>query len=152
MSSKESNLWYNAMKHEMDSMASNQVWDLVELPNDVKVIGCRWVFNTKKDSQDNIEKHKTRIVAKGFTQREGNDYTKTFSLVSKKDSFQVIMALIAHFDYELHHMDKKTTFLNGHLKEEVYMKQLEGFSSNDSEHLVCKLNKSIYGLKQVSRQ
>ena len=67
MSSKESNLWYNAMRDEMDSMESNQVWDLVELPVGVKAIRCRWVFKTKKDSEDNIERHKTRLVAKGFT-------------------------------------------------------------------------------------
>ena len=62
------------------------------------------------------------------------------------------MALVAHFDFELHHMDLKTTFLNGDLEEEVYMKQPKGFSSSESEHLVCKLNKSINGLKQASRQ
>ena len=70
MSSKESNLWHNAMKDEMDSMAFNQVWDLVQSPSGVKAIGCRWVFKTKKDSQGNIERHKARLVAKGFTQRE----------------------------------------------------------------------------------
>ena len=67
MSYKESNLWYNAMKDEMDSMASNQVWDLVELPKGVKAIGCRLAFKTKKDSQDNIKRHKARLVVKGFT-------------------------------------------------------------------------------------
>nr|KYP46701.1 Retrovirus-related Pol polyprotein from transposon TNT 1-94 [Cajanus cajan] len=152
MNSKESNLWYNAMKEEMNSMTSNQVWDLVELPHGVKSIGCRWVFKTKKDSQGNIERHKARLVAKGFTQREGIDYSETFSPVSKKDSLRIIMALVAHFDFELHQMDVKTTFLNGNLEEEVYMKQPEGFFSSDGEHLVCKLNKSIYGLKQASRQ
>ncbi|XP_025983779.1 uncharacterized protein LOC114404924 [Glycine soja] len=89
MSSKESNLWYNAMRDEIDSMASNQVWDLVELPAGVKVIGCRWVFKTKKDSEGNIERHKTRLAGKGFTQREGINYRETFSPVSKKDSHRV---------------------------------------------------------------
>ena len=89
-------------------------------------------------------------MAKGFTQREGIDYTKTFSPVSKKDSLRVIMALRAHFDFEIHHMNVKTAFLNDGQEEEVYMKQPKGFSPSASEHLVCKLNKPIYGLKQAS--
>jgi transposase InsO family protein len=152
MSCKESELWYNAMKEEMNSMKSNGVWDLVELPNGVKAIGCKCVFKTKKDSLGNIERYKARLVAKGFTQKKGIHYTKTFSLVSKKDSLRVILALIAHFDLELQQMDVKTAILNGDLEEEVYMKQPEGFPSSDGEQLVCKLKKSIYGLKQASRQ
>ena len=152
MSCKESELWYNAMKDEMSSMRCNDVWDLVELPNGVKTIGCKWVFKTKKDSLGNIERYKARLVAKGFTQKEGIDYTETFSPVSKKDSLRIILALVAHFDLELQQMDVKTTFLNGELEEEVYMKQPEGFPSSDGEQLVCKLKKSIYGLKQASRQ
>ena len=152
MSSKESKSWYSAMKEEMNSMTSNRIWDLVELPNGVKSVGCKWVFKIKKDSLGNIERHKVRLVAKGFTQREGIDYMETFSPVSKKDSLQMIMALVTHFDFDLHQMDVKTAFLNGNLEEEVYMKQLKGFSSSEGEHLVCKLKKSIYRLKQASRQ
>ena len=152
ISSKELNLWYNAMKDEMSSMGSNRVWDLVELPYGVKTVGCKWVFKTKKHSQGNIERHKTRLVAKGFTQREGIDYTETFSPVSRKYSLQVIMALVAHFDLELHQMNVKMAFLNGELEEKVYMKQHKGFSSSASDNLVSRLNKSIYGLKQASRQ
>ena len=70
VSSKDYDLWYEAMKVEMDSMTSNRVWDLVELPISVKSIGCKWVFKTKKDSLGNFERHKARLVAKGFTQRE----------------------------------------------------------------------------------
>ena len=116
MSSKESNSWYSAMKEEMNSMESNRVWDLIELPDGIKSIGCKWVFKTKKDSLSNTEIHKARLVAKGFNQREGIDYTKTFSPVSKKDSLQIIMALVAHFDFDLHQIDVKTTFLNGNLE------------------------------------
>src|ERR1700722_9833560 len=115
-------------------------------------MGLIRVYKTKRDSKGNIERYKARLVAKGFTQKEGIDYTETFSLVSKKDSLHVIMALAAHFDLELQQMDVKTTFLNGDLEEEVYMKQLEGFPSSDGEQLVCKLKKSLYGLKQASRQ
>ena len=152
ISCNESELWYNAMKDELDSMKSNEVWDLVELPKGVQTIGCKWVYKTKRDSLGNIERYKARLVAKGFTQKEGIDYTETFSPVSKKDSFRIILALVAHLDLELQQMDVKTTLLNGDLEEEVYMKQPEGFSSREGEHLVCKLKKSIYGLKQASRQ
>ena len=120
----------------MDSMAYNRVWDLIELPYGVKAIRCKWVFKTKKDSQGNIKRHKARLMAKRFTQREGIDYMEAFSPVSRKDSLCVIMALVAHFDLELHRMDVKTTFLNGGLEEEVYMKQPKGFSSSVGEHLV----------------
>ena len=152
ISCNESELWYNAMKDELDSMKSNEVWDLVELPKGVQAIGCKWVYKTKRDSLGNIERYKARLVAKGFTQKEGIDYTETFSPVSKKDSLRIILALVAHLDLELQQMDVKTAFLNGDLEEEVYMKQPKGFSSREGEHLVCKLKKSIYGLKQASRQ
>ena len=88
-------------------------------------------FKTKKYSLGNIERYKARLVAKGFTQKEGIDYTKTFSLVSKKDSLRIILVLVAHFNLELQQMDVKTAFLNGKLDEEVYMKQPEGFPSSD---------------------
>ena len=133
MSCKKSELWYNAMKDEMSSMKCNNVWDLVELPNGAKAIGCKWVFKTKKESLGNIERHKARLVAKGFTQKEGIDYTGTFSPISKKDSLRIILALVAPFDLELQQKDVKTTFLNGELEEEVYMKQPEGFPSSDGE-------------------
>ena len=124
----------------------------MELPTGCKPIGCKWVYKTKKDSQGRIKRFKARLVAKGFTQKEGTDYTETFSPVSSKDSFRIIMALTAHFDLELHHMDVKTAFLNGDLCETIYMKQYEAFEENGKEHLVCELKKSIYGLKQASRQ
>ena len=152
LSFKESDLWYNAMKDELDSMKSNEVWDLVELPQGAKAISCKWVDKTKRDSLGNIKRYKARLVAKGFTQKEGIDYKETFSPVSKKDSLRIILALVAHFDLELQQMDVKMSFLNGDLEEEVYIKHPEGFSSREGKHLVCKLKKSIYGLKQASRQ
>ena len=115
-----SKLWYDAMKDELESMVNNKVWDLVELPNGIKPIRCKWVFKTKKDSLGNIDRHKVRLVAKGFTQREEVDYRETFSSISMKDSLCIIMILVAHFDLELHQMDFKMDFLNGDL-EEVYM-------------------------------
>ena len=152
VSCPQSEMWLDAMRDEIQSMRHNGVWELNELPKGHRPIGYKWVYKTKRDHKGKIEKFKARLVAKGFTQREGVDYEATFSPVSSKDSFRVIMELVAHFDMELHQMDVKTAFLNGDLNEEVYMMQPEGFMVNDSGKLVCRLKKSIYGLKQASRQ
>ncbi|KAM1269944.1 hypothetical protein ACFX15_001999 [Malus domestica] len=145
-------LWKKAMMEELDSMAKNKVWTLVNSNSNAKPIGCKWVYKTKRDAAGSIERYKARLVAKGFTQREGIDYNDTFSPVSSKDSMRIIMALTSHFDLELHQMDVKTAFLNGDLEEDIYMVQPPGFSERGKDNMVCKLNKSIYGLKQASRQ
>ena len=110
ISCKESNLWYDATNYEMNSMASNAVWNLIELHDGAKAIRCKQVFKTKKDLLGNIERYKARLAAKGFTQKEGIDYKETFSPVSKKNSLYIIMALVAHFDLELQQMDVKKGF------------------------------------------
>jgi hypothetical protein len=150
MSGDNSTFWFNAMKEEMESMAKNQVWDLIDLPKGAIAIGCKWVYKTKIDASGNVERYKARLMAKGFTLKEGIDYHETFSPVSNKDLFRIIMALVAYFNLELHQIDMKTTFLNKDLEEDVYMKQPEGFDDNSQK--ACKLRKSIYGLKQASRQ
>ncbi|KAJ9554358.1 hypothetical protein OSB04_018403 [Centaurea solstitialis] len=152
LSSSNSQKWIDAMADEMKSMKDNDVWDLVELPKDAKPIGYKWIFKTKKDSNGNIERYKARLVAKGFTQMENIDYKENFSPVSSKDSFRTIMALVAHYDLELHQMDVKTAFLNGNIDETIYMTQPENLALGDSKSMVCRLKKSIYGLKQASRQ
>ncbi|XXG72826.1 hypothetical protein AAC387_Pa07g1836 [Persea americana] len=124
---ENSDKWLDAMNDELESMATNEVWDIVELPKGSKAVGCKWVFKTKKDSKGKVERFKAQLVAKGFPQREGIEYHETYSPVSKKDSFRIVMAIVAHFNLELHQMDVKTAFLNGDLKEEVYMEQPEGF-------------------------
>jgi len=150
--STESDKWINAMNEELKFMEYNKVWDLVQLPESSTRIGCRWVFKTKRDSNGNIERYKARLVAKGYTKKWGIDYKETFSPVSKKDSLRIVLALVAHYDLELHQMDVKTVFLNGDLEEDVYMDQPEGFEIKGKDQMVCKLKKSIYGLKQASRQ
>ncbi|RVW71665.1 Retrovirus-related Pol polyprotein from transposon TNT 1-94 [Vitis vinifera] len=127
INSENSTLWLYAMEEELKSMKDNEVWDFVKLPKGIKTIGCKWIFKTKHDSKGNVERYNARLVAKGYTQKEGIDYKETFSPVSKKDSLRIVMALVAHFDLELHQMDVKTAFLNGDLHEEVYMDQPEGF-------------------------
>jgi len=102
MRSSNSQNWIDAMKDEMKSIQDNDIWNLVELPKGMKPIGCKWIFKTKRDSKGNVKRYKARLVAKGFTQEEAIDYKETFSPVSSKDSFRTIMALIAHYDLELH--------------------------------------------------
>ncbi|CAM8999243.1 unnamed protein product [Rhodiola kirilowii] len=135
------------MEDEINSMSQNGVWILVDKPSDYKPIGCKWIFT---NDEGKTERYKARLVVKGYNQKEGVDYNETFSPVSTKDSFRIIMALVAHFNIELHQMDIKTTFLNGDLHKEIYMLQPDGFTENGNK--VCKLKKSICGLKQASRQ
>uniref|UniRef100_A0A151UGK9 Retrovirus-related Pol polyprotein from transposon TNT 1-94 n=1 Tax=Cajanus cajan TaxID=3821 RepID=A0A151UGK9_CAJCA len=127
VSCDNSEKWLNAMKEELKSMEQNDVWDLVEFPEGCKRVGCKWVFKTKRDSDGNLEKYNARLVAKGFTKKNGINYKETFSPVSRKDSFRIIVALVAHYDLELHLMDVKIAFLNGNLEENVYMDQPMGF-------------------------
>jgi uncharacterized protein YqgQ len=149
---RNSDKWIEAMNDEIKSMYDNKVWDIVPLPKGVKPVGCKWIFKTKRDSTGNVEQYKARLVAKGFTQKEGIDYKETFSPVSTKDSFRIIMALVTHLDLELHQMDVKTAFLNGDIDETIYMVQPPHFEIGDPKGMVCQLKKSIYGLKQASRQ
>ena len=128
-------------------MANNKVWKLVELPKPCRLVSCKWVFKTKKDSKGRIELFNTRLMAKGFTQREGTNFNETFSLVSTKRSFRIIMALIARFDLELHQMDVKTTFFFYSVSEVAYLQQPKCFQESGNKHLVCILKKSIYRLK-----
>ena len=137
----------DAMKEELESMATNEVWDIIELPKGSKAVGCKWVFKIKRDSKGKVEWFKARLVANDFTQRKRVGYNETYSPVSKKDSFRIIMAFVAHFNLELHQMDVKTAFLNRNLEEEVYMVQPEEFEKENTDKLVYKLKKSIYGLK-----
>ena len=139
------------MNEEMKFMHENDVWDLVQLPEGLKPMGCKWIFKTKRDSKGNTERYEACLIAKGFTQCEGIDYNETFSLVSLKDSFRIIMTLVAHFDLELYQMDVKTAFLNEEIDEIIYMKQPKNFVIGDSKSTVCKLKESIYALKQSPR-
>ena len=147
MKSNYSSKWFEAMEDEMKSINTNKVWDLKIIPKGAKPVGCKWVYKTKLDSQRNIERYKARLVAKDFTQREEIDYNETFSPVSCKDSFRIIMTLVAHYDLELHQMDVKTAFLNEDLEENVYMAQPKDFVMEGKERMGYRLKKSIYGLK-----
>ena len=143
--------WVKAMKSELDSMYSNQVWGLVKVPSSIKHVGCKWIYKRKRGKDGKVETFNVRLMEKGYTQKEGIDYEETFSLVAMLKSIRILLSIAAHYDYEIWQMDVKTAFLNGNLEEEIYMMQLEGFVAKNQEHMVCKLKRYIYGLKQASR-
>jgi hypothetical protein len=109
------------------------------------------VFKIKQGANGEVERYKARLVARGFIQTYEVDYDETFVPVAKFTSIRCILALAALKDMKIHQMDVKTAFLNGELEEEIYMEQLQGFVHQGGEHLVCKLHKSLYGLKQSPR-
>ena len=133
-------------------MYSNNVWTRVDLPQGVKPIGCKWVYNRKRGVDGKVKTYKVRLVAKGYSKKSGFDYEEIFSPVAMiKSGYRIFISIAAYYDYEIWQMDVKTAFLNGHLGENIYMRQPDGFITKGQEHMVCKLHKSIYGLKQASK-
>ncbi|KAK8926133.1 hypothetical protein KSP39_PZI018401 [Platanthera zijinensis] len=147
----DANQWELAMEDEMVSLRKNQTWGLCKLPKGRKAIGSKWVFKQKVKADGTVEKYKARLVAKGFSQVEGVDYDEIFSPVAKLTSIRMVLSIAAVHDLEIEQMDVKTAFLHGDLEEEIYMRQPEGFEAKGKEDQVCRLKKSLYGLKQSPR-
>ena len=124
---------------------------MVDPPPGVIAIGCKLVFKKKTDVDGNVQIHKAWLVAKGYAEVQGIDYDETYSPVAMLKSVRIVLAIAAYFDYEIWQMDVKTAFLHGNLIEDVYMIQPEGFVDPTSAGKVCKLKRSIYGLRQASR-
>ncbi|GKE54817.1 retrotransposon protein, putative, ty1-copia subclass [Tanacetum coccineum] len=125
--------------------------NMIDLPPKYFIVGSKWLFKKKTDMDGNIHTSKARLVAKGFTQTYGVDYEETFSHVAKIKAIRILIAKEAFYDYKIRQMDVKIAFLNGHLNEDIYMVQPEGFVNPKHLRRVCKLQRSIYGLKQASR-
>ena len=143
---KDSSKWLEAMRTEMDSMYANQVWTLVDPPEGIVPIGCKWIFKRKIGADGKVETYKARLVAKGFRQRQGVDYEETFSPVAMLKSIRILLAIAAHYDYEVWQMNVKTAFPNGYIEENIFIEQPKILESEESSK-VCKLNRSIYGIK-----
>ena len=144
--------WRKAMNEEMEALQKNATWELVPLPKGMKPIGCRWVFTVKLKPDGSIDRYKARLVAKGYAQRYGIDYQDTFAPVAKINTIRIIISIAANRDWPLQQFDVKNAFLNGDLEEEVYMElPLEVKNGSSCKGEVCKLKKSLYGLKQPPR-
>ncbi|KAL1536502.1 hypothetical protein AAHA92_29144 [Salvia divinorum] len=149
----ENDRWLQAMIEEIESLIKNKTWILVDKVEGRKVISCKWIYKKKLESAENDKvRFKARLVARGFTQEEGVDYNEVFSPVVKHTSIRILLAVVAKKNWELEQLDVKTAFLHGDLEETIYMQQPPGFVKPGEENKVCLLKKSIYGLKQASRQ
>ncbi|GJS46051.1 ribonuclease H-like domain, reverse transcriptase, RNA-dependent DNA polymerase [Tanacetum coccineum] len=143
--------WIEAMKAELDSINRNNTWKLTTLPKGHKAIGLKWVFKTKRDANGNIIKHKARLVAKGYIQEHGIDFEEVFAPVARMETIRLLLAIAANNKWEVHHLDVKSAFLHGDLKEEVYVTQPEGFIKKQDQGKVYRLIKALYGLRQAPR-
>ena len=139
------------MEEEITSIEKNDMWTLVKAPKSCKPIGVKWLYKLKKNRLGEIVKHKARLVVKGYRQRYRIDYDEKFFLVARFESIRILIALAAQECWCLHHLDVKSTFLNGEIKEEIYESQPEGYMKEGKEEWVIKVNKALYGLKQAPR-
>lgn len=151
LSGQESNEWRAAMKDEFESFEHNKAWTLVNIPSGKTPVKCKWIFKKKRGALGEVLRYKARLVAKGFTQQYGVDYEETFSPVVRYSTIRLLLAVAAQNGLSVDHMDVKTAFLNGDLKEVVYMEQPQGYEVPGKEKHVYKLHKAIYGLKQASK-
>jgi len=143
--------WKKVMQVELMALEQTGTWSLVDLPPNVKPIGCIWVFKIKRNTDGSIERYKACLVAKVYTQIEGLDYFDTFSPVAKLTTVRMVIALASIKHWHLHQLDVNNAFLHGDLQEDVYMSLPPGILVKNP-NTVCKLNKSLYGLKQASRK
>jgi hypothetical protein len=141
--------WQAAMQEEIDSVKRNQTWELADLPQGHHAITLKWVYKLKRNEVGDIVKHKARLVARGFVRLEEIDFDEVFVPVARMESVRLRLMLAAQEGWQVHHIDVKSTFLNGDLKEEVYVRQPAGFIVAGQEGKVLRLRKTLYGLRQA---
>ncbi|GJW50518.1 retrovirus-related pol polyprotein from transposon TNT 1-94 [Tanacetum coccineum] len=143
--------WIEAMQDELHQFDRLQVWELVDKPFGKNVIKLKWLWKNKKDEDQTVIRNKARLVAKGYAQEEGIDFDESFAPVARLEAVRIFVAYAAHKSFPIYQMDVKTAFLNGPLKEEVYVAQPDGFVDPDHPDKVYRLRKALYGLKQAPR-
>ncbi|GJS03539.1 retrovirus-related pol polyprotein from transposon TNT 1-94 [Tanacetum coccineum] len=143
--------WIEAMQEELHEFERLEVWELVPPPDKAFVISLKWIYKVKLDELGGILKNKARLVARGYRQEEGIDFEESFAPVARLEAIRIFLAFAAHMNMVIYQMDVKTAFLNGNLREEVYVSQPDGFVDPDKPNHVYKLKKALYGLKQAPR-
>jgi hypothetical protein len=139
-----------AMKEELNNFKCNKVWSLIERPKQ-NVVGIKWVLCNKQDELEVVTRNKSLLVAKGYSQVKGLNFDETFAPIARLESICILLAYATHHDFKFYQMDVRSAFLNGSIKEEVYVEQLHDFESEEYPNHVYKLHKSLYVLKQAPR-
>jgi len=147
----KNDVWRRAMVEEIQSIEKNQTWELVNLPDKKRKIDVKWVFKVKLNPDGQVSKHKARLVARGFLQKQGIDYNEVFTLVARIETVRLVTVIACKNEWSLYHLDVKSAFLNGPLEEVVFVSQPPGFEIAGKEDMVYKLHKALYGLKQAPR-
>jgi hypothetical protein len=147
-------LWEKGIIEELALLKEAGTWELTTPPENANIVGSKWVFRAKKDAAGNVVRYKARLIAQGFSQVPGVDYFDTFAPVAKLASIRTVLALAASKDMEIHQIDIKGAYLNGELtdQETIYMAQPPGYHAQNSTGKVCRLRKTLYGLKQSGRR
>ncbi|GKB11178.1 retrovirus-related pol polyprotein from transposon TNT 1-94 [Tanacetum coccineum] len=141
--------WIDAMQEEIHEFQRLEVWELVPYPDKVLLIKLKWIYKVKTDEFGGVLKNKARLVDQGFRQEEGINFEESFAPAARIEAIRIFIANVTHNNMMIYQIDVKTTFLNGELKEEVYVSQPEGFVDQDNPLHVYKLKKALYGLKQA---
>ena len=147
----KSKAWKATVQSEIDSIEKNKTWVLTDLPTGHKAIDLKWVFKEKNDTNGETIKYKARLVTKGYVQRYGIDFEKLFAPVIRLETIRLLLTLATKKNWEIHHLDVKSAFLNGELMEEVYVSQPMGYVKAGQEMKVYRLLKASYGLRQAPR-
>lgn len=148
-SGPDSAKWKAAMDEEIRSLQENNTWEIVDSPTGSKTIGCKWIYKLKTDANGTIQRYKARLVAQGYTQRYGIDYSEVFAPVVKQTTFRTLLTIAGKKKMIVKHYDVKNAFLHGKLEKEIYMRQPPGYQTTDKAK-VCKLKRGLYGLKQAA--
>ena len=141
--------WQLAMAEELAALERSGTWDLVPLPSGVRPITCKWVYKIKTRSDGSLERYTACLVARGFKQEQGRDYDETFAPVAHMTTVRTLIAVASVRQWSISQLDVQNAFLNGELREEVYMQPPQGYYAPDG--MVCRLRRSLYGLKQAPR-
>ena len=146
--------WEEAMKEELEKLIRRSTWKIVPKPEGSNIVGSKWVFRLKKDTNGNVTSHRARLVAQGFTQVHGVDFDDTFAPIARMVSIRTVLALAARLDWEIHQVDVKSAYLYGELNDDevIYMKPPPGKIKICKDGYVLRLLKALYGLKQSGRR